>query len=239
MKDSQPSDIQHDAECGIDSVDGLRAEPTCPRPEPFNWDRQRLVALRPTVAIEARIAGRHRDNEWQIEGSCARRAGHRYDRYRRRATQPVRLDDYRRVRTAHNVTADFRQVDDVDVAARWTGPDGVTSDPYHSSFANSSAVIGAYARAISRFSSAWASSAASSRACSASPSVRRSAAAIVALTLMPLSAAAARTTSTTSAGRLMDNFTKPAAGAAGAYGATASRRSLPRDSISLMVGVMV
>src|SRR5436190_4777924 len=111
----------------------------------------------------------------------------------------------------------------------------LASDPYHSSVARRSRAIGRYASAQPAFSSAWAASAPSSRSCSATSSVRRRAAAIVALTLRPLASADERTTATRSAGRLTEIFTNGADGSPTAYGATVSWKARALGCVSLMV----
>jgi hypothetical protein len=234
------SEAQHEPQRGVDPTDRLGVEAADRRAEGQGRDRERLVALDPSIAREAGFAGRHLHEERRPELGGLRGAGHGQHHDRRGSSHSVRLHDDGRMRSTNDMATDFREVDDADIASSWAGHGRIATDPYHSSSDQSFAVIGRYASAQARFSSFWASIARSRLACSASSKVRRSDAAMVALTLSPVAAALARTRSTSSVGRLIESLVWDVLELSEPYGATASAKSLPWwDRRSSMVGAMV
>src|SRR6476619_7364033 len=110
------------------------------------------------------------------------------------------------MRAQDHVAADVGERDEVNVAPRRATRRRQTANAYHSSLAKRSAATDWYDPANSRFSSFWAAMAACRRSCSASATARRIAAATVALTLDPVSAALARRRSPRSDGRLIESL---------------------------------
>ena len=234
------SETQDEPERGIDASDSLGAQATGLRSEQECRERHRLVALGPTVARQPRFVTADLDQERRPEFGGLGGTRQRDDHDRGRAAHQIRLDDDPRVRTPDDMTADVREIHEMDVPARRSDDRRRMADAYHSSSDQSLAAIGRYAIAHSRFSSFWASMAASNRAWSESWSVRRSEAPIVALTLSPVWAAASRTSSTTSLGRLMDSFLWGAFVSSAPYGAISSANALDEyDQSSLTVGRIV
>ncbi len=234
------SESQDEPQGVVEAGDRSGAQSTRLRPEEEGRQGRRLVALRPAVARQPGLTTVHPDEEIRLEGRGFRGTRHGYHDDGGRPSHSVDLDDDARMRAADDVTADIGEVDDVDVASRWTDGRGRMADSYHSSSDHSLAVMGRNAIAQSRFSWFCASSAASNLACSASSSVRRRAAPISALTLTPPSAAAALTSATSSVGRLIDSLVWGPPVPSVPYAATASANARLRyDRTSLMVGTMV
>ena len=136
------SEPQHEPQRAVHSFDRLRVQPAEPPAEKADRDGQRLIALGPSVARESRRTSEDLNQKRRLEfrGPCSARQ--RDDNDRSRAREAIDLNDNDGMRPSNHRATNVGQCGDVDVATPQAIVSRLPTDPYHSSFAISSAAIG-------------------------------------------------------------------------------------------------